>query len=304
MARAVPSTRSSVRSTETKIASGPGSRPDIHEYAKLGHPRLPARVFRAFNTGRNRTCAIVERGVWRRGPGSGLVRVAVFTGIIQAVETVVRVDAAPRARDGGTPAYRLEIELGELAEGLELGASVAVNGACLTLAKRAATLGSFDVVPETWNRTTLAQLRRGDHVNLERSLCVGDPLDGHFVQGHVDGVGQVERVDRSQGQWKLWVRYEPELRPFLVPKGSVALDGTSLTLVDVADGRLSVALVPTTLTRTTLVNRRSGDRVNIETDILARLVANRLGPRGESARESATANGLTWDRIQGGGFAP
>lgn len=229
---------------------------------------------------------------------------AVFTGIIQAVGTVARVDAVLRMRDGDSPAYRLEIELGNLAVGLERGASVAINGACLTLAQRRATVGGFDVVPETWHQTTLADLRRGDRVNLEPALRVGDRLDGHFVQGHVDGIGHVERVDRQQGEWKLWVRHAPALRRFLVPKGSIALDGTSLTLVDVVEGRFCVALVPTTLARTTLAERRPGDRINIETDILARLVASRLELRDDATPETPAADGLTWDQIRGGGHAP
>jgi riboflavin synthase len=199
-------------------------------------------------------------------------------------------------------AHRLSIDLGTLAEGLRLGASVCVNGACLTLAEQGGTVGGFDVVPETWRRTALRGLRAGDPVNLERSLRVGDPLDGHFVLGHVEGVGVVDRVERGSGEWKLWVHAEPALMPAIVPKGSIALDGTSLTVVDAIENRFSVALVPTTLERTVLGRRGPGDQLNIETDILARLVARRLlALVGDS---SAVGSGLSWDKLREGGWLP
>lgn len=223
-----------------------------------------------------------------------------FTGIVAGIGTVVASGAT--SRDGtGALAHRVEIELGPLAEGLVTGASVAVNGACLTLAASRGTVGCFDVVPETWRRTTLSTLRPGESVNLERSLRVGDPLDGHFVQGHVEGVGVVDRVDRGAGEWKLWVRVEQALTPPIVPKGSIAVDGVSLTVIDVAGDTFSVALVPTTRERTILGRRRPGDRVNIETDILARLVLHRLqalrGTTGESV-----ADGVDWNTLRDAGY--
>ncbi len=239
-----------------------------------------------------------------------------FTGIIQAVGKVVGAGQAPRRHPSGGLAHRLEIDLAGLGahtarnadqphEGragraaLPAGASVAVNGVCLTLAEPAGSRGVFDVVPETWRRTTLAGLRVGDAVNLEASVRVGDPLDGHFVQGHVEGVGTVERVDRNGGEWKLWVRTDAELLPAIVTKGSIAIDGVSLTVADLAGERFSVALVPTTLERTVLGERRAGDAVNIETDILARLVLARLEPltRGRGGP------GLTLETLRAGGYA-
>lgn len=225
-----------------------------------------------------------------------------FAGIVTHVGTVVGVEGAPRQRTGGALAYRLRVELGPLADGLAPGASVAVNGACLTLAERAGTIGDFDVVPETWSRTTLRQLQAGDAVNLEGSLRVGDPVDGHFVQGHVEGTGLVERIERGRGEWKLWVQAAAELIPAIVPKGSIAVDGTSLTVVDVEGDRFSVALVPTTLERTVLGRRRPGERVNIETDILARVVLRRLAALSGSLASSPVAAGLSWDKLRDGGF--
>lgn len=227
-----------------------------------------------------------------------------FTGIIQAIGTIVGTEATPRTR-GGAPAHRLEIDLGELATGLELGASVAVNGACLTLATKRDHIAGFDVVPETWRRTTLQALKPGDAVNLERALRVGDPIDGHFVQGHVDGTGIVERVERGQPEWKLTVRTDAALLPFIVPKGSIAIDGTSLTVVDVTAAGFSVAIVPTTLERTTLGQRRVRDQVNLETDILARLVVSRLTTLSPAAASmAAESSALTLEKLRAGGYAP
>jgi riboflavin synthase alpha subunit len=226
-----------------------------------------------------------------------------FTGIIEAVGTVVGVEAAARRHGAGAAAHRLSIDLGPLADGLEPGASVAVSGVCLTLAARSGAAGGFDVVPESWRLTTLKQLRPGDKANLERSLRVGDRLDGHFVQGHVDGVGAVARVERGQGEWKLWVRTEATLMPCIVPKGSITLDGVSLTIVDVAGDRFSVALVPTTLERTTLGRLQAGHTLNIETDILARLVVNRLTALAGGGG-AAPSSSLTLEKLRESGFAP
>lgn len=219
-----------------------------------------------------------------------------FAGMI---ERVCRVAAVRPAGD----AVRLEVDLGDLLDGLELGASVAINGACLTLADRHGSVGGFDVVPETWRMTTLSALRTGDPVNTERALQLGDRLDGHFVQGHVDGVGRVERLQREENQYKLWISADAELMRYVVRKGSVALDGTSLTVVDVEENRFSVALIPTTLERTVLAERHAASVVNIETDILARLVVSRLEALGEGARGDA-GGGLTRQQLEQSGFLP
>jgi riboflavin synthase len=222
-----------------------------------------------------------------------------FTGIIQAFGTVKGVELS-RAPGAGTVAHRLAIELGPLAEGLALGASVAINGACLTVARLRDRVADFDVIPETWNRTTLSELQPRDVVHLERALRVGDALDGHFVQGHVDGVGVIEQVEQQQGEWKLWISVAPEVATYIIPKGSIAVDGVSLTVLDGVGARFGVALVPTTLERTTFARRRTGERVNIETDMLTRAVLRRLNLlQGTEERGDA---GLTWEKLQAGGF--
>ena len=219
-----------------------------------------------------------------------------FAGIIARVCKIMAVRPAPDA-------VRLEVELGDLLDGIALGASVAINGACLTLAERRERVGGFDVVPETWRLTSLNTLAAGDFVNAERSLRVGDRIDGHFVQGHVDGLGRLERVDRVAGEYKLWITAPAELMPYIVRKGSIALDGISLTVVDVKGDSFSVALIPTTLNETAMSFRRPGDAINIETDILARIVLSRLAALTGGAASPGNS-GLTWERLQQSGFAP
>jgi riboflavin synthase alpha subunit len=227
-----------------------------------------------------------------------------FAGIVGGLGTVEGVAGAARRDGAGGLAHRVDVELGALADGLRLGASVAVNGVCLTLAEQRGTVGGFDVVPETWQRTTLHTLHAGEAVNLERSLRVGDPIDGHFVQGHVEATGRVERIDRTGGEWKMWVQTDVALMPCIVPKGSIALDGVSLTVVDVNAERFSVALIPTTLARTVLGRRDTGALLNVETDILARLVLQQLRSSGATAAHAGGPAGLTWDRLREAGFAP
>lgn len=235
-----------------------------------------------------------------------------FAGIVEGIGTVLAIRSGVRGGPGQPWTVRLEIDAGGLLNGLTAGASVAVNGCCLTLTGGpgglAALPGSvvrggavgFDVIAETWRRTNLRHLRPDDHVNLERSLRLGDRIDGHFVQGHVDGLGTVQRVDRSRGEWILWIAAPRELMRYIVRKGSIAIDGTSLTVVEVRGCAFSVALIPTTLERTILGRRRPGDAVNLETDIVARLVVDRL--ESLTAGRSEPAGGITWQRLRESGL--
>ena len=157
-------------------------------------------------------------------------------------------------------------------ETCRIGDSVAINGCCLTAVEVKSLEWAFEAGPETLAKTNLGQLAIGDPVNLERPLPAGGRLGGHFVQGHVDGVGTVDGIERN-GEWvTMWFRVSEQLATQLVPKGSVAIDGVSLTLVDVERDRFSVALIPHTLDVTTLGTRRRGEAVNIETDILGKYV--------------------------------
>ena len=180
---------------------------------------------------------------------------------------------AVHERPGGR---RLEVDLHEAAEDLAAGDSVAVDGVCLTAVDPKLPVANFDVITETLSKTTLGQLKQGSHVNLERSLKANGRLDGHMVQGHVDGVAElVEKID-TPAEHKLWFRPDGDLLSFVAPRGSVALAGVSLTAAEVRDDAFAVALIPTTLELTTLGELKVGDTVNIETDILARQVVHWL----------------------------
>ncbi len=187
-----------------------------------------------------------------------------FTGLVESLGTVREV-----VFDG--PGCRLAVATETAAE-LTVGESVAVNGACLTVVVCDDQTCRFQLGPETLQRTNLGELRPGDRVNLERALRLSDRLGGHLVQGHIDGVGRVaERIE--EGEWvTVWFTCPPELAAQMVPKGSVAVDGVSLTLVEVGDDRFSVALIPHTLAQTTLGFKGPGDAVNLETDLLAKYV--------------------------------
>jgi riboflavin synthase len=188
-----------------------------------------------------------------------------FTGLIQSLGTVEKVmDEPPGKRIIIRPVH----EIGEV----KLGDSVAINGCCLTVVEVSPEAWSFEAGPETLRRTNLGELTEGSTVNLERSLAVGDLLGGHFVTGHIDAVGTVAARD-DEGAWTtMWFRYPAELGCQMASKGSIAVDGVSLTLVEVEPERFSVALIPHTLHATTLGRRRVGDPVNLETDLLAKYV--------------------------------
>jgi riboflavin synthase len=188
-----------------------------------------------------------------------------FTGLIEELGEVVEVVAEP-------PGVRLVIRQPRIVDDSKVGDSVALNGCCLTVVEVADGKLSFQAGVETLSRTNLPELAPGHLVNMERSLRAGEAIGGHFVTGHIDAVGNVDRrVD--DGEWcTMWFRAPAPQLQQMASKGSVAVDGVSLTLVDVDNERFSVALIPHTLTATTLGRRKVGDRVNVETDILAKYV--------------------------------
>lgn len=194
-----------------------------------------------------------------------------FTGIVEGIGRVMSVSKSGKRAD-----TTMRVKLGRLGRGLKRGDSVCINGACLTVTKLSRGEAEFEMVAETIRRTNLGQVRHGDVVNIERSMKVGDRLEGHFVLGHVDGTGIVEDIQRTPSETKIWIKLDKGLAKSLVSKGSIAIDGVSLTLVDVEGDRVSVSLIPHTLGVTTLGLRRKGAKVNIETDILAKYVASNL----------------------------
>jgi riboflavin synthase len=195
--------------------------------------------------------------------------VAVFTGLVEDIGTVERIDAT---EDGA----RLEIAT-KLAGQLSAGDSVAVNGACLTTADVDGGRFAADVMNQTLERTSLGPLEPGERVNVELPLRFGDRLGGHLVQGHVDGTGDVARVSDDGFARRLTIEAPEELRRFVVERGSVSVDGVSLTVAAVTERGFEVVLIPETLERTTLGDASEGTRVNLELDVIARYVDRLLG---------------------------
>lgn len=196
-----------------------------------------------------------------------------FTGIIEETGMVDRLDF-------GDAGARFRVRCTRVLEGAATGASIAVNGVCLTAVEFTADSFAVDLAPETLARTNLGDMRPGAVVNLERPLAVGARLDGHIVQGHVDGTGELTALDPlGDGNWWLSVRVAPGLERYMVWKGSVAIDGISLTIASLEAGILGVTIIPHTYSQTALHARRPGDRLNIECDIVAKyvekLIANR-----------------------------
>lgn len=191
-----------------------------------------------------------------------------FTGLIDHSGTVTHVER----RDDGA---RIVVET-DLAPELALGDSLAINGACMTAAELTATTFTADVMNESLARTSLGELEKGSKVNLERPLAVGDRLDGHIVQGHVDGVGEIAEIREDGFSKILRVELPQGLARYVVEKGSITIDGVSLTVSAVGDAHLEVSLIPETQQRTTLGVLQPGSKVNLEVDILAKHVERLL----------------------------
>lgn len=192
-----------------------------------------------------------------------------FTGLAEHLAEVVETISMP-------PGMRLVIDGGPVAEDAEIGDSICINGCCLTVVEIDGSRLSFDAGQETLSRTNLGKLVASSRVNTERSLAAGDRLGGHYVTGHIDALGVLAQRDEDPPWAKLWFEVPAELTRQMASKGSVAVDGVSLTLVDVLADRFSVALIPHTLQVTTLGRLNVGDHVNIETDLLAKYVQRQL----------------------------
>jgi riboflavin synthase len=195
-----------------------------------------------------------------------------FTGIIRELGRIAAIDATS---DGA----RIVVEAPATAGDAKAGDSVAVNGVCLTVTESANGSLAFDAVPETLRRSSLGALAPGERVNVEPALRAGEPLGGHYVQGHVDGVGEVRGSEPEGDGRRVWIDVPAELRRYFVEKGSVALEGVSLTVAELDDTGFAIALVPHTLAVTTLGLLAPGDRVNIEVDVLAKYVERLVAPK-------------------------
>lgn len=191
-----------------------------------------------------------------------------FTGIVEGRGKIVKFDKKTKNRS----AAKMKISLGKLAKGLRVGDSVAINGVCLTAVSIARDIAEFEMVGETIKKTNLGSLENGNKVNIERSLKVGDRLEGHFVLGHVDGVGIISKLEKQSNQIKIWMELPKELSKYVIQKGSITVDGISLTVVDKLKNKFSASIIPHTMKSTNLSLKKIGDKVNIETDILGKYI--------------------------------
>jgi len=194
-----------------------------------------------------------------------------FTGIIQGVGKIEKISQNTKNRS----AFQMTVDLGKHAKGLKVGQSVALNGVCLSATKISKNKCNFEMIDETIKQTDLGNLMPGAKVNIERSLKVGDRMEGHFVLGHVDGVGTIKKIEKKPKEIKVWFEVPKKLVKFVVKKGSIAIDGISLTVVDVTKNNASVCLIPHTIKITNFQSKKVGDKINIETDILGKYILKR-----------------------------
>lgn len=214
-----------------------------------------------------------------------------FTGLIETTGTLKHLAVSGKAGE-------LEIAASFADGGLAVGDSVAVNGVCLTVTRFTANTISFHALAETLNRTNLGVLKMGRKVNLERALKLGDRLGGHIVSGHVDGTGEVQSIGKRGDDLELHVSLSDELAPFLVMKGSIAINGVSLTVAALERGSFGVCIIPHTWTHTNLHELKPGDKVNLETDILGKYVLRQR----EIENETKSSGGVSMDMLANAGF--
>lgn len=214
-----------------------------------------------------------------------------FTGIIEEIGMIEEVLAQNKS-------MQLTITAHKVLEDVRLGDSIAVNGVCLTVTSFTSERFTVDVMPETFRDTSLSRLSRGSKVNLERAMAANGRFGGHFVSGHIDGVGVITGKKRVENALYIDIQYSAEFSPYLMPKGSIALDGTSLTLFYVSEKELTISLIPHTQEETILAEKAIGDLVNIECDMLAKYVERMLSRKAEKP-----ASNVTMDLLQKHGFA-
>jgi riboflavin synthase len=233
-----------------------------------------------------------------------------FTGIVEHVGRVEALDKSAVGKDAleksavekgaletGTAGGRLRVHAGPLAASLAVSGSIAVNGCCLTIVEISGEVFAADLSSETLRRTSFAEIKAGTRVNLERPLTAGKEFGGHFVQGHVDGIGRVVRWEADGANWWLGVRLPRELQRYAAMKGSISIDGISLTVANIAGDTVEAAIIPFTYANTNLQALRVGDAVNLEADILAKYLERLL----ETRRPAASA-ALSVDRLVEEGF--
>jgi riboflavin synthase len=214
----------------------------------------------------------------------------IFTGIIEELGAVNRIDK-------GVKSSRLNIQASTVLEGTKIGDSIAINGVCLTVTSLGSDHFTADVMAETLAKTNLHQLRNGQRVNLERAVRMGDRMGGHMVQGHVDGIGVITELRKMDIATIFRFKTEADVLAYIVKKGSIAIDGISLTVIDVLEDSFTVSLIPHTVALTTLGFKKTGDTVNLETDIIGRYVEKLLGKAQEKHK-----SGLSMTYLAENGF--
>jgi riboflavin synthase len=197
-----------------------------------------------------------------------------FTGIIEGKGKLVRIEHRGEGK-------RVTIEFPSQLTEVQLGDSISINGACLTIVEKSDQRVKFDLSEETIQRSALSELREGDRVNLERALRLSDRLGGHFVTGHIDGTGVITEKRRERDFVHFSVRVPENVLKYVVPKGSIAIDGISLTVNEVRGEEILLTIIPYTLEKTTLMDKREGDRVNLEADLLGKYVERLLSSRSK-----------------------
>ena len=212
-----------------------------------------------------------------------------FTGIVEEIGHVCHI-----ARQGEF--QRMQITAQRVLEDVKMGDSINVDGVCQTVVHFDAQSFSVETVSETLSRTTLGQFQSGRPVNLERALCPGDRLGGHIVQGHVDGVGHVRSVQERQGEWRIQITAPSALHRYIAEKGSITIDGTSLTVAELSDEGFTISVIPHTFDQTVLSQRRTSDAVNLEVDVLARYIERLLGAGADSSA------GLSFESLRNMGY--
>ena len=199
---------------------------------------------------------------------SVLYDVAMFTGIITGTGKITKINQDT----GNRSAIKVSVDLGKNSKDLKVGQSVALNGVCLSATKILKNICNFEMIDETMKKTDLGNLKVGSLINIERSLKVGERLEGHFVLGHVDGVATITKMEKKPKEVKIWFKIPKNLKKYVVQKGSIALDGISLTVVDVKNDLASVCLIPHTIEITNFKTKNIDDKLNIETDVLGKYI--------------------------------
>lgn len=217
-----------------------------------------------------------------------------FTGITQYLAVIDEIKKLTPSNnrnsetigDKGNHHTEISLRLPET-KNIKIGDSVSINGVCLTVASLRNTRATFQIIDETINKTNFIDLRKGDRVNIERSLMIGERLEGHFVLGHIDGIGQIKKIEKGEQGSRIKIRIaNKKLLPLIAQKGSIAIDGVSLTVVSVKNRTVEIALIPHTLENTTFGLKKVGDAVNVEVDILSRYLSTIYQFSGNNKKNS------------------